>query len=143
VGELRNLTATWLLLLLLLLQVNLREAAGKRWVDPTLTEWPENDFRIFVGDLGNEVNDDALGKAFQRYPSFAKAKVRFCCCDRMCQSLQSIAIPQFSCQSHMQAPSSAVYVQCNTAGRSIVVYTLVIVMTLTLPDNYCASHCRR
>jgi RNA recognition motif-containing protein len=35
-----------------------------------------SDFRIFVGDLGNEVNDDALGKAFQRYPSFAKVKVR-------------------------------------------------------------------
>lgn len=33
----------------------LREAAGKRWVDTTLLEWPENDFRIFVGNLGNEV----------------------------------------------------------------------------------------
>ena len=32
-----------------------REAAGQRWVDPTLLEWPENDFRIFVGNLGNEV----------------------------------------------------------------------------------------
>jgi hypothetical protein len=52
-----------------------REAAGQRWVDPTLAEWPENDFRIFVGDLGNEVNDEALSKAFSRYPSFAKAKV--------------------------------------------------------------------
>lgn len=40
-------------------------------------EWPDNDFRIFVGDLGNEVNDDVLGKAFQRYPSFAKAKVGY------------------------------------------------------------------
>jgi len=49
---------------------------GGRWRDPTLDEWPENDFRIFVGDLGNECNDDALGKAFQKYPSFAKAKVR-------------------------------------------------------------------
>jgi RNA recognition motif-containing protein len=65
-----------LLLLLLLLQAVLREAAGRKWVDPTLSEWPEHDFRIFVGDLGNEVNDDALAKAFQRYPSFAKAKVR-------------------------------------------------------------------
>jgi len=54
----------------------MREAAGRRWVDPTLAEWPENDFRIFVGDLGNEVNDEALSKAFSRYPSFAKAKVR-------------------------------------------------------------------
>ncbi|KAJ9523567.1 hypothetical protein QJQ45_007262 [Haematococcus lacustris] len=52
-----------------------REAAGKRWRDPSLDEWPDNDFRIFVGNLGNEVNDDALGKAFQKYPSFAKAKI--------------------------------------------------------------------
>lgn len=59
-------------------QVVFREAAGRRWLDPTLAEWPENDFRIFVGDLGNEVNDEALGKAFQRYPSFAKAKVCAC-----------------------------------------------------------------
>mmetsp|Transcript_3739 Transcript_3739/g.8680 ORF Transcript_3739/g.8680 Transcript_3739/m.8680 type:complete len:265 (+) Transcript_3739:36-830(+) len=52
-----------------------REAAGKRWRDPTLDEWPENDFRIFVGDLGNECNDDVLGKAFQKYPSFVKARI--------------------------------------------------------------------
>jgi RNA recognition motif-containing protein len=34
-----------------------------------------DDHRIFVGDLGNEVNDDVLTKAFVKYPSFAKAKV--------------------------------------------------------------------
>jgi hypothetical protein len=54
----------------------LREALGKLWRDPTLDEWPDNDFRIFVGDLGNDTNDDALAKAFQKYPSLAKAKVR-------------------------------------------------------------------
>lgn len=59
-------------------KVVVREAAGQRWVDPTLSEWPDNDFRIFVGDLGNEVNDEALSKAFSRYPSFAKAKVGAC-----------------------------------------------------------------
>lgn len=37
-----------------------------------------DDFRIFCGDLGNEVNDDILARAFSRYPSFLKAKVRFC-----------------------------------------------------------------
>ncbi len=52
-----------------------RAAGGQKWWDPTLTEWPENDFRIFVGDLGNEVNDDVLAKAFQKFNSFAKAKV--------------------------------------------------------------------
>lgn len=44
-------------------------------IDPGLLEWPENDFRIFVGDLGNETNDEVLTKAFQKYPTFNKAKV--------------------------------------------------------------------
>lgn len=39
-----------------------RQAAGKRWVDTTLVEWPENDFRIFVGNLGNEVSCFEEGK---------------------------------------------------------------------------------
>ena len=35
----------------------------------------EDDFRLFCGDLGNEVNDESLSRAFQKYPSFQKAKV--------------------------------------------------------------------
>eukprot|EP00349_Pseudokeronopsis_sp_Brazil_P003805 CAMPEP_0202962748 /NCGR_PEP_ID=MMETSP1396-20130829/6820_1 /ASSEMBLY_ACC=CAM_ASM_000872 /TAXON_ID= /ORGANISM="Pseudokeronopsis sp., Strain Brazil" /LENGTH=83 /DNA_ID=CAMNT_0049683503 /DNA_START=199 /DNA_END=450 /DNA_ORIENTATION=- len=53
----------------------MRKAAGKLWEDETLEHWPENDFRIFCGDLGNEVNDDVLANAFKKYPSFMKAKV--------------------------------------------------------------------
>jgi len=53
----------------------LRRAAGKIWNDTSLAEWPDNDFRIFVGDLGNEVNDNTLAKVFVKYSSFAKAKV--------------------------------------------------------------------
>ncbi|XP_076900378.1 uncharacterized protein LOC143554524 isoform X2 [Bidens hawaiensis] len=52
-----------------------RKAAGLAWEDPTLAEWPENDYRLFCGDLGNEVNDDVLSKAFTRFPSFNMAKV--------------------------------------------------------------------
>jgi len=52
-----------------------RSVAGKSWVDNTLADWPEDDFRIFVGDLGNETNDDVLAHAFSKYPSFQKAKV--------------------------------------------------------------------
>ncbi|XP_076891213.1 uncharacterized protein LOC143542531 [Bidens hawaiensis] len=52
-----------------------RKAAGLAWEDPTLVEWPENDYRLFCGDLGNEVNDDVLSKAFTRFPSFNMAKV--------------------------------------------------------------------
>lgn len=53
----------------------LRAAAGKIWEDKSLAEWPENDHRLFVGDLGNEVNDNTLAKVFVKYTSFAKAKV--------------------------------------------------------------------
>ena len=35
-----------------------RTSAGYNWEDPTLAEWPENDYRIFVGDLGNEVRNE-------------------------------------------------------------------------------------
>ncbi|KAL6899574.1 hypothetical protein ACP4OV_006232 [Aristida adscensionis] len=81
-----------------------RKAAGQSWEDPTLADWPENkfassqvledvmysptcyrvdayhmgfsnDFRLFCGDLGNEVNDDILTKAFSKYPSFNMARV--------------------------------------------------------------------
>jgi hypothetical protein len=61
----------------------LRAAGGEVWQDPTLEEWDSSkfhflmvdDFRIFCGDLGKEVNDDMLSRAFSKYPSFAKAKV--------------------------------------------------------------------
>ena len=50
-------------------------SAGSAWEDPSLHEWPDDDHRIFVGDLGNECNDDLLAQAFQHYKSFQKAKV--------------------------------------------------------------------
>ena len=34
-----------------------------------------DDFRMFCGDLGNEVTDDTLQRSFAKYPSFVKAKV--------------------------------------------------------------------
>jgi len=34
-----------------------------------------DDFRIFVGDLGIEVSDEGLSRAFMKYPSFLRAKV--------------------------------------------------------------------
>jgi len=30
-------------------------ANGDKWEDTSMAEWPENDYRLFVGDLGNEV----------------------------------------------------------------------------------------
>ncbi|KAI9078440.1 hypothetical protein K1719_039659 [Acacia pycnantha] len=52
-----------------------RKAAGQTWEDPILADWPENDYRLFCGDLGHEVNDDVLAKAFSRFPSFNMARV--------------------------------------------------------------------
>ncbi|CAB3400001.1 unnamed protein product [Caenorhabditis bovis] len=52
-----------------------RSGGGQVWEDSSLAEWDENDFRIFCGDLGNEVSDELLAKAFRKYPSFQKAKV--------------------------------------------------------------------
>merc|ERR550537_299902 len=52
-----------------------RKAAGQIWTDKSLDEWPKDDFRIFCGDMGNEVTDDLLANAFRKYPSFQKAKV--------------------------------------------------------------------
>jgi hypothetical protein len=45
------------------------------WIDPSMVDWPDDDHRIFAGNLGNEVSDEALSMAFNRYPSFIKAKV--------------------------------------------------------------------
>jgi hypothetical protein len=52
-----------------------RSVAGVSWKDDSLKDWPDDDFRIFVGDLGNETNDDVLAHAFANYPSFQKARV--------------------------------------------------------------------
>ncbi|XP_033759039.1 RNA-binding protein 42-like [Pecten maximus] len=53
----------------------IRTAAGDTWEDPSLDEWEADDFRIFCGDLGNEVTDECLARAFSKYPTFLKAKV--------------------------------------------------------------------
>jgi RNA recognition motif-containing protein len=53
----------------------LRNVGGEVWEDQTLADWPEDDYRIFVGDLGNEVSDEVLANAFRKYPSFNKARV--------------------------------------------------------------------
>ena len=45
------------------------------WEDKSLAEWPEGDFRIFVGNLGNEVTTDMLAEKFCDLKSFAMAKV--------------------------------------------------------------------
>lgn len=52
-----------------------RTAGGQVWEDSSLADWPDDDFRIFCGDLGNDVNDELLIRTFNKYPSFQRAKV--------------------------------------------------------------------
>lgn len=52
-----------------------RVAGGSTWEDQSLADWADDDFRIFCGDLGNDVNDEVLTRTFNKYPSFQKARV--------------------------------------------------------------------
>lgn len=52
-----------------------REGGGKKWQDDTLLEWDPSHLRLFVGNLAGETTDDALLKAFSRWPSVQKARV--------------------------------------------------------------------
>lgn len=52
-----------------------RTAAGQTWEDASLLDWDQNDYRIFCGDLGNEVTDDILARVFNKYTSFLRARV--------------------------------------------------------------------
>jgi hypothetical protein len=55
-----------------------RIAAGKVWEDPSLAEWPLNDFRIFVGNLAKDVKNEQLFQHFHsKYPSVALARIVF------------------------------------------------------------------
>ncbi|KAJ0175424.1 hypothetical protein K1T71_008583 [Dendrolimus kikuchii] len=52
-----------------------RTAGGQVWEDVTLLDWPDDDFRMFCGDLGNDVTDELLTRTFGKYSSFQRAKV--------------------------------------------------------------------
>lgn len=53
----------------------MRTAGGQTWEDLSLSDWAEDDFRIFCGDLGNDVTDELLTRTFNKYPSFIRARV--------------------------------------------------------------------
>jgi RNA recognition motif-containing protein len=55
----------------------LRGNDEKTWNDPSLGDWPENDYRIHVRNLPPDASDRDLAEAFQHYKSFAKARVVF------------------------------------------------------------------
>jgi len=53
----------------------IRVAGGQVWEDTSLLNWDSNDYRLFAGDLGNDVTDEVLTRTFSKYPSFQMAKV--------------------------------------------------------------------
>jgi len=53
----------------------IRMAGGQMWEDSSLLQWDPNDFRLFCGDLGNDVTDEVLTRTFSKYTSFQQAKV--------------------------------------------------------------------
>jgi hypothetical protein len=53
-----------------------RTAAGKKWEDASLAEFPANDFRLFIGNLAKDITEVTLAEAFSsKYPSFAMARI--------------------------------------------------------------------
>jgi RNA recognition motif-containing protein len=52
-----------------------RVAAGKVWQDQSLADWPENDFRLFVGNVSKDVTDQQLYEHFAKYPSLQMVKI--------------------------------------------------------------------
>ncbi|KAL1413107.1 hypothetical protein Q8F55_000856 [Vanrija albida] len=53
----------------------IRKAGGRVWEDATLVEWDPKWYRLFVGDVSNDVSERTLDDAFSKYPSYAKCKV--------------------------------------------------------------------
>ena len=46
---------------------HLRTVAGKVWTDASLSDWPDNDYRIFVGNLDPMVTDQQLYEHFHTH----------------------------------------------------------------------------
>lgn len=65
-----------------------RKGSGRMWEDATLLEWDPSElpglrgrtdmsewYRLFVGDVSNDVSERTLDEAFNKYPSYCKCKV--------------------------------------------------------------------
>ncbi|ODV78538.1 RNA-binding domain-containing protein [Suhomyces tanzawaensis NRRL Y-17324] len=52
-----------------------RKGGGKTWEDSSLLEWDPAHFRLFVGNLGPDANDQLLAGAFGKYATMSKVKV--------------------------------------------------------------------
>lgn len=48
---------------------------GKRWYDRTLADWNPSHFRLFVGNIGEDVTEKLLVETFIKYGSLSKVKI--------------------------------------------------------------------
>lgn len=48
---------------------------GKVWHDKSLITWDPSHFRLFVGNIGPDVDEELLIETFIKYPSLSKVKV--------------------------------------------------------------------
>lgn len=55
--------------------IKIRADADQCWIDRTLSEWPLNDYRIYVGNLSNTTTDQDLQNTFSKFKSLAHVKV--------------------------------------------------------------------
>ena len=51
------------------------EEKTKAAQDSTLEDWPDDDFRLLCGDLGNEVSDEFFAHSFAKYAALQRARV--------------------------------------------------------------------
>ena len=52
-----------------------RKSGEEQWLDPSLDEWDENDYRVFIGNLAKDVDEDTIRKAFSKFSSIQKIKI--------------------------------------------------------------------
>lgn len=83
---------------------------GSSWEDFSLLEWDVDDFWIFCGDLGNEVNDDILVCVFSCFLFFFKVKV---ICDKCIGKIKGYGFVSF------KDFSDYVCVMCEMNGKYV------------------------
>lgn len=52
-----------------------RTGGGKSWEDSSLLDWNPKHYRLFVGNLGPDANDQLLADSFLRFGTMSKVKV--------------------------------------------------------------------
>lgn len=52
-----------------------RKAGEEEWVDKTLEDWDDHDYRVFLGNLAYEVTEEMVKNAFRKFTSIQKVKV--------------------------------------------------------------------